>query len=190
MSTDPTTYCQYVGYVNSNTFSLGTLNIFERSCMFRGVQTTPVAEKYAGTMYRGWNANFEFAYRVNWVGTPVNGAIGWDIVIPQSGWNVKAWTPGGGGTKDEYSQPLKHENSKIANPLALPTGVTAGQKVAAMVRIVDPDGGAAIQRAAGMPIPLNDDGSGRDAAASPPVLVYRYQTQNSMSFSSFGLRLT
>lgn len=190
---DPTLNCQYAGYVNSNEIRLGSLTMPPRSCMFRGVQTTPSNEQYGGIIYRGWRATYEFAYRVNWVGDPVNEAIGWDVLQPQTGLNVKAWNPAAPpANADNYTQPLKKdkdsEGFSILEPLALPDGISAGDKVRAQIRIAAPDG-KVTQRPSAQPIPLNDDGSGRAEAANPKVLLYRYQVQNDINFDILGIRL-
>jgi hypothetical protein len=189
-SSDPTRHCLYAGYVNSNSIKLGSLTMFARSVMLRGVQTQPVVEHWGEKIYRGWKASYEFAFRVNWVGAPYNVAIGWDILQPQSGFNVKAWTPNFvPADTDNYSQPLKHENYAIKEPLSLPDGISAGQKVRSMIRVHESESGKTSQRPSAQPIPLNDDGSGRSDSASPPVIVHRYQVQNDIDFSFFGLRL-
>lgn len=189
---DPTRHQLYAGYVNTNPIQLGSLAMFPRSCMFRGVQTSPAVEHWGDNTFRGWKASYEFAFRVNWMGTPYNTAIGWDIAVPQSGFNVKAWTPNFVQPDlDNYSQPLKKNTDgvSILEPLALPSQVSVGQKMRAMVRIAAEDG-KTTQRPSAQPIPLNNDGSGRIDTADPPVIVHRYQVQNDIDFNLFGLRLT
>jgi hypothetical protein len=191
--TDPTEHCQYAGYVNSNQIRLGSLTMEPRSCMFRGVQTSPAVELHGGDLFRGWRASFEFAYRVNWVGAPINAAIGWDVLQPQTGFNVKAWIPNFVVVDtDNYSQPLRKNNESegfsILEPLALPEGIAIGDKVRAQIRIAAPDG-KVTQRPSAQPIPLNDDGSGRSESANPKVLLYRYQVQKDIDFGILGIRL-
>lgn len=193
---DPTRHCALSGYVNSNAIQLGSLSMFPRSCMFRGVQTTPAVEHWGDITLRGWRASYEFAFRVNYVGAPVDAAIGWDIVVPQSGFNVLAWAPTApngsqvANNRDDFGQPLDHDNQQIKIPVALPGTISAGNKVRAHIRVFSGEGGRASQRPSAQPIALNDDGAARSPVASPPVLVYRYQVQNDIDFSAFGLRLT
>lgn len=187
---NPTTSSTLVGYVNRLQLDIGILSMKPRTVMFRGVQKTPAVEQYGGVLYRGYNATYEFVYRRNWVGDPINDEIGWDVLQPQTGFNVKAWTPEfvgpGAADKDNYSQPLKKdkdsEGFSILEPLALPEGVNVGDKVRAQIRIAAPDG-KTTQRPSAQPIPLNDDGSGRSESAEPKVLVYRYQIYETSDFN-------
>lgn len=187
---DPTRHQLYAGYVNTNPIQLGSLAMFPRSCMFRGVQTSPSVEHWGNKTFRGWKASYEFAFRVNWIGSPFNTAIGWDIAVPQTGFNVRTWLPSSGGVIDQYSQPLKHSDGAIATPLALPEGSFVDQKARAHVRVFESQNGKTSQRPSAQPIALNDDGTGRSLSASPPVIVHRYQVQNDIDFTLFGLRLT
>lgn len=193
---DPTRHQLYAGYVNTQPIQLGSLSMFPRSCMFRGVQTAPAVEHWGNNTFRGWRASYEFAFRVNWMGEPFDTAIGWDIAVPQSGFNVKAWTPLApngsqvANNRDDFGQPLRHENYQIRIPVALPEGISVGEKVRAHVRVFEGENGKVTQRPSAQPIALNDDGAARSPVASPPVLVYRYQVQNDIDFSLFGLRLT
>jgi hypothetical protein len=189
---DPTRHCTYAGYVNSNPITLGSLVMFPRSLMFRGVQTQPAVERWGDMTYRGWKANYEFAFRVNYVGAPFNTSIGWDIILPQSGFNTLAWAPPGNATQDVFGQPLDWtRDPKVRVPLALPPGVVVGQKMRACVSITAPNGGGTVQRPSAQPVPLNDDGSVRSRfAPGGSVIVHRYQVQNDIDFTLFGLRLT
>jgi len=194
---DPTRHCSLTGYVNEKAFAIGTLDIFPRSLMFRGVQCAPAAEKWGDVVYRGWRASYEFAYRVNWIGAPINDKIGWDVAVPQTGFNVLAWTPtapNGSQTannRDDFGQPLDlDESGRIKTPVSLPQGISSGDKVRAHIRVAATTGGGASQRPSAQPIALNDNGAARSPVASPKVLVYRYQVQNEVDFSTFGLRLT
>jgi hypothetical protein len=192
---DPTRHCLFAGCVNSDGFTVGSLSCPPRSVMFRGVQTTPAVDSWGGDQYRGWKASYEFAYRRNFVGNPVNDEIGWDWAQPQVGFNVKAFAPpgvqpAGGDLRDVYGQILRHRDGRIADPLQLPTGVNAGDKVRACIRIFEREDGGATQRPSAQPIAINNDGTPRRDTANPPVLVYRYQVQPDVNFSNFGLRLT
>jgi hypothetical protein len=190
---DPTRHCLFAGAVNQSPLKIGSLSCPSRSVMFRGVQTSPAIETFGGAQYSGWTANYEFAYRRNYVGAPVNAAIGWDWAQPVSGFNVRAFNPGvGGGQSDVFGQPLKHEGGKVVTvpALALPATVSAGDKVRGCVKIFEREDGGVTQRASSQPIALNDDGTPRLSTATPPVNVYRYQVQQEVDFSIFGLRLT
>lgn len=189
---DPTRMCEYVGRVNMNAFQFGSLAILRRFCMFRGVNATPGTIKWGTQVLRGFNTTYEFAYRTNWVGEPINAPIGWDIVVPQSGFNVKAWTPNLVQVDiDNFTQPLRRtsDGASILEPFALPQQVSVGQKMRAMIRVAAEDG-KTIQRPSAQPIPLNDDGSGRSDTATPPVIVHRYQVYDEIDFSLFGLRVS
>lgn len=201
---DITTHCQYVGSVNDEEIRLGSLVMAPHTVMLRGVQAEAVAIPYGDQIYRGFNATYEFAYRENKMQLNIpNGAnnvfdaaIGWDIAVPQTGFNVKAFTPGAGGpTRDPFGQPLKHDNGKIGFedglPL-LPQGITDGDKVRAMVLVYEYEDGGASQTPSAMPIPLNDDGTPRkiDVANNVLPLVYGYQVHNSINITNtLGLRL-
>jgi hypothetical protein len=193
---DPTRHQLYAGYVNSNTIQLGSLTMFPRSVMFRGVQTQPDVQRWGQATLRGWQASYEFAFRVNWVGAPINQAIGWDVLQPQSGFNVRAWTPTTpngsqvANNRDDFGQPLRHDNYSIKIPVALPENVSVGDKMRAHIRVHESEAGKVSQRPSAQPIALNDDGAARSPVADPKVLVYRYQVQNDIDFSGFGLRLT
>lgn len=196
-TTDPSKYALYAGTVNKNQANFGSLTCPPRSLMFRGVTMRPVIESFGSLLYRGWMGTFEFAYRRNYTlyhntsGTETPGPIGWDIVVPQTGFNVKAFTPSAATNIQEvYGQPLKHEDGKIATPLALPANVSAGDKVRAMVKVFEYVSGGASQTPSAQPIPINNDGSPRIDTASPKVLVYRYQLYEEYDFDNFNLRLT
>jgi hypothetical protein len=59
-----------------------------------------------------------------------------------------------------------------------------------MVMVFEYENGGASQLPSAQPIPINDNGRPRIDTASPKVLVYRYQVQDEIDFSQFGLRLT
>lgn len=188
---DPTRHCRYAGYVNDPPFQLGSLYCDLRTVMFRGVSCQPAVESWGTLVYRGWKASYEFLYRPNWVNG--RGQVGWDILIPQSGFNVRAFTPPGNNNRDTYAQPLKHSAGRIGfdNGLPLlPSGVNDGDKVRAMIRVHEYEDGGVSQTPSAQPIPLNDDGTPRSSTADPKVIVNRYQVQESTNFlTTFGLRL-
>jgi hypothetical protein len=193
---DPTRHCLRAGRVNREAITLGSLSMQPRSVMFKGVQTQPALEQWGTVLYRGWKASYEFAFRSNWVGSPVNRFIGWDVVQPQSGFNVKTHTPLGpngsqvANDRDDFGQPLRHKDYQIQIPVALPDGVGVGEKVRAHVRVYEGEEGKVSQRPSAQPIALNDDGTARSPFASPKVLIHRYQVQDDYDFTNFGLRLT
>ena len=191
---DPLAKVLHVGKVNQEQFKVGSLLCFPRSVMFRGIQCTPSVEAFGSQLYRGFNVSYEFAFRANNVaGIGTNQAVqqvGWDIVVPHTGMNVKAFDPADAENRDPYGQPLNHENFKIKTPLELFTGVAPGDKVPAMVKVFSYEGGGASQVRASMPIPLNTDGKPRSVDADPKVLVYRYRVHEEINFkNTFGLRL-
>jgi hypothetical protein len=204
---DPTRNCERVGSVNEKDFRIGELNCKKHTLMLRGITAQPAVESYNGVTYRGWNANYEFAYRRNHVKGIESGAsrfgfavattdedIGWDIAVPETGFNVLAFNPAAPrDDQDIFGQPLKHENRKIVDdPYALFNGVQAGDRVRAMVKVFEYDDGGASQTPSAQPIPLNPDGTPRksfgDDAASPPVIVRRYLIYDEYDFRNFNLR--
>lgn len=175
--TDPFRFIQYGGYVNDRPLQIATLECGRRTIMFRGVSRRPYTESWGGQLYRGYMASYEFLYRPD----------KWDLKIPQTGRNVFAFNPAAAAVdQDAYGVPLMHTNGKIAIPLALPTNVAAGQKVQAMVRVQEFDGGGVAQTVAGAPVPLNDDGTPRLG----DVLVKQYSPNEEIDFAgTFGLRI-
>lgn len=195
-SSDPTNNVTQAGCVNKNEFWIGSLWCFRRSVMFRGVTSRPAVESWGGDLYRGWICTYEFAFQKNfvvdlWDGNATYDAdIGWDLAVPQTGFNVLAFNPAGVAANQEvYGQPLKHRENKILQPLDLPDNVNAGDKVRAMVLVHEFEAGGASQLPCAQPIPLNDDGSPRKHTAVPPVLVYRYNPNPEYDFTNFNLRL-
>jgi len=205
---DPTRHCLYGGYVNEEVMNLGSLVMQPHTVMFRGVTSQPSVESWGGGTWRGWKATYEFAYKRNrtnvFIGlAEVDIDLGWDIAVPQTGFNVLAFSPPGDGfDDDQFGQPLKHgdENSndatlrqfagRIISPPALADGVSPGDKVRAMVKVFSYRGGGASQTPSASPIPLNDNGRPRRANALPKVLVYGYQVQPSINLTQqLGLRL-
>lgn len=189
---DPTQHVLLSGMVNLRPFKIGSFIGPERTVMFRGVQTQAVVEAWRDRIFRGWKATYEFVYKKNFAGDSL-GDIGWDIALPQTGFNVKAFVPPGGGNDDPFGQPLKHADGKIGfegGVPFLPIGINSGDKVRAMVKVFEYENGGASQLPSAQPIPLNDNGRPRKDTASPKVLLYRYQVQPSYDFALFNLRLT
>jgi hypothetical protein len=186
-----TIFAQYVGHVNSETMNLGSYATYQpNTVMFRGVEATPHVEKFGDLTYRGFTNVYEFSYRLNWVFGL--GACGWDSVVIVEGYNCKAFTPSLVQTNnDNFGQPLKHTSRKIATPLALADGVTVGQKVRAMVTIVDVEEGGAMQTQSAMPIALNEDGTPRLLSDSREPIVWRRQIQPDVNLTqTLQLRLS
>lgn len=192
---DPTEHNLFGGYINDEELQLGTLTMKPHTVMFRGVQSQPHVESWGGEMRRGWKANYEFTFKRNRTKIMIPGGeeqgvdLGWDVAIPQTGFNVKAFAPPGGGDDEAFGQPLKHgdESSEFAGrieePLTLPAGVAANDKVRAMVKVFSYQGGGASQAPSASPIPLNDNGRPRKDTANPKVLVYGYQVQPSTNLT-------
>ena len=192
---DPLRHCLHVGKVNDENLRIGSLFCVIRTLMFRGVSAQPTVESWGDLVFRGWKTTYEFSYRANWtrLGGGAEIPIGWDIAVPQTGFSVRAFTPGGGNADDWYGQPLKHAAGRIGFdngiPL-LPSGVTDGDKVRAMVRVHEYEDGGVSQTPSAQPIPLNNNGRPRHAAMNPSVLVYQYQIYEELDFmGTFGLRI-
>lgn len=200
---DPTQHNLYGGYINDEEMRLGSLVMPPHTVMFRGVSSQPHVESWDATFFRGWKSTYEFAFKRNrtkvyFVGggeTEVD--LGWDIAVPMTGFNVLAFTPPGDAAFDDpYGQPLDHGKDdsqyagRIKEPLALPPGVAAGDKVRAMVKVFSYSGGGASQAPSASPIPMSPDGRPRKGTASPKVLVYGYQVQPSINLTqTLQLRL-
>jgi len=193
----PTAKLQHVGKVNSNQGSFGSLSLFPRSTLFRSCNIEQYIESWGGSTYRGFTVTYEFAYRKNRQNisqtpeaSPTATDIGWDIAMPQTGFNVRAFDPSLPlGTREIYGQPLRHYQGKIVPPLLLPENVSVGDKVRAMVKVMDFQEGGVSQTPSAQPVALNDDGTPRSSNASPKVLVYRYGQHEQFDFTTLGLRL-
>jgi len=201
---DPTTNVQHVGKINELAFQVGSLLCLPHTLMLRGITAQPAVESWGGAVYRGWNATYEFAYRANlvrglWWETDaairaVEQEIGWDIAVPETGFNVIAFPPGQPrDDQDVFGQPLKHKDGKIdTNPLQLADGTAAGDRVRAMVKVSDFQDGGTSQAPSAQPVALNEDGTPRksfgDGAADPPVIIKRYRVYDTYQYSNFNLR--
>lgn len=196
---DPTGKIQHVGKVNSNQGSFGQLSLPPRSALFKACNIEQHVESWGGLTFRGFMVSYEFAYRKNRQNisqspsaSPTATDIGWDIAMPQTGFNVKAFSDidnAAFASRDPYGQPLKHEAGKVKTPLALPDNVSGGDKVRAMVKIMEYQEGGASQTPSAQPVALNDDGTPRSPTATPKVLVYRYGQHEQFDFTTLGLRL-
>jgi hypothetical protein len=191
-SQDPTRHALLAGVINDAEVKIGSFEAPTHSLMFRGVQCRPVVEPWGGSIRRGWTASYEFLYRKGFAGKEDAGGlgdIGWNLGVPQTGLNVKAFSPPGGASQDVFGQPLKHENYKIKEPYALPDNIDDGDRVRGMVLVHEYENGGASQSPCAQPIPINDDGTPRREDADPKVIVYQYQVQDEYDFTKFGLRL-
>jgi hypothetical protein len=195
--TPGTTFSEYCGHVNSETMNLGTyMWCAPHTVMFRGVEATPHVESFGDMVYRGFMNSYEFAYRVNKSEAPgAAGDYGWDLAVPLTGFNCKAFNPAQpGNDKDPYAVPLKREgeegNGPILQPLALQDGVLAGQRVRALVRVAGA-GKVVLQNQSAQPVPLNEDGTPRAENANPKVIIWRVSTQPEINLTqTLNLRLT
>lgn len=192
-ATDPTGKLQHVGKVNSNSGTFGSLSLFPRSTLFKACNIEQHVESWGGLLYRGFMVSYEFAYRKNpqRLGSAgITSDIGWDIAVPQTGFNVYAFNPPGDLTQEVFGQPLKHSSGKVVIPVSLPDNVTAGEKVRAMVKVMEYQEGGASQTPSAQPVALNDDGTPR--SSNPPgekVIVYRRGQHDEFNFATLNLRL-
>lgn len=196
---DPTVHLMHAGCVNAELIRLGSLQMQPGSVMFRGVQFKPTVESWGDITYRGWTASYEFAYRRNFVeglydpstDTTYSEAIGWDLAIPQTGFNVICHLDN--PNVEKAGMPLKHLAGKIENwpnGVALPTNVVAGQKARGMVLVHEYENGGASQLPCAQPIPLNEDGSPRIHTATPQIILKRWRANEMINFTNtFQLRL-
>ena len=176
----------YCGYVNSDGFTFSNLSIGVHCCMLQSISSNAVVEQFGDVTFRGFKVSFGFAVRAHWTLTR-NGfqAIGWDMAVPQTGFNIKNSNSGGA---DQETLMWEMDDFKVKMPLVL---VKPGQRVPAQVTIAAGNGSWA-QRPASRPVALNDDGTPRSPSASPPVLINRICIQPEMAFgtnfSNFGIR--
>lgn len=194
---DPLRNNYAVGCINSNSLRISNSLFCEpATVMLRGIQADPTVESWGNQVFRGWKTRYEFLFKRNPAmlannSGEYNEEIGWDVAVPQTGFNVKAFAPNAGvANADIYGQPLKHSAGKIIGPpFLLPDNINAGDKVRAMVKVFEYENGGASQAPSAQPIPLNDDGTPRDYIASPKVLIYRYRVYREYNFNSLNLRL-
>jgi hypothetical protein len=179
-----TVRAEHCGKINDEVMSLGSYLTCQRhTVMFRGVEAAPHVETFGTTTYRGFMNSYEFMYRPNFIDG--DGEIGWDVLVPLSGFNCKAFTPNLVQTaRDNYAIPLKREGEygPVIVPLALQDGVTAGEKVRAMVRVSGSEKNISQQPSA-QPIPLNEDGTPRSENSDPKVILWRRQVQTAINLT-------
>jgi hypothetical protein len=197
---DPTRHLAHAGSVNSETIALGSLSMKPGTVMFRGISNEPVVEAWGGLVYRGWKATYEFAYRRNTTRVRIGSVtleadIGWDVAVPVTGFNCRAFAPNtAAADEDIWGQPLQHKGGKVVPPLLLPTGVDAGERVRAMVKVFEYEDGGTSQTPSASPVPLKLNGrplkthdANGDLVNRP--LVYAYKVQPAINITqTLGLR--
>jgi hypothetical protein len=198
---DPLRHNDRAGEVNKFQLTIKSLLMEPRTLMFRGVSCQPAVESWGDLLYSGWNATYEFLYKPNSTEVFIPGVlanpgivqieqIGWDIAVPQTGFNVITFNPAApNADQDPYGQPLEFDDDGAVqtNPLALPQGLAVGSKARAMVRI--PFSKKFSLNPSASPIPLNLDGTPRINTANPPVIVLRTQVQDESDFKTVFSRL-
>jgi hypothetical protein len=183
---DQTKYSQYVGMVNSNVGKLGSLDLFERSVLFRGVSFKPHIEQFGKKTWRGWLGTFEFSYKYNY-NNYLGLALGWDIALPISGYNIINNGLGNGNVEQGALHLELTDAGSVKgwpNAVALAAG-TQGKKLPANVLLNDRTN-KVTQRSAAMPVALNVDGTPRKATLDP--LVFRFQMYKDFNMTLLGLR--
>lgn len=212
---DPTRLIRYAGYVNEETVNLGNLVMTPGTVLFRGISSQPANEFWGDRLFRGWTTTFEFAYRRNTTKVGISGAnleadIGWDIAIPVTGFNVRAFNPANAAAdEDVFGQPLRHGPTDPDDPdfdpefagriiddpaPLLPKGTLAGDRVRAMVKVFSYKGGGTSQLPSAQPVPLKLNGrplKTHDANGNliNRPLVFAYRVQPTVNFiNTFGIR--
>lgn len=186
-TSDPTIHSRFVGHINSDQLRIGSLTILPHELMLKNVSVRPVMESHGSIVYRGYNVDYKFLHRVNYASVSLTEGIGswpgyteipigWDIAVPVEGRNVLAFNPAAANAwEDPYGQPLKMEDGLVASPLALASGVTAGTRQRAHVRIAASDGNGSSLAAASAPVALNANGTPRLVSNLLPPIVWAYQ---------------
>lgn len=219
--TDPTRHATLVGHINEKEVRIGSLTIKPHQLLFTSLESSAVAENYGGSISRGWRVQYNFAYKRNTTiidlpkggpgGAPkrqVSVDIGWDIAVPQTGFNVLSFDPQAGirADQDVFGQPLRHgkreteDYAQIIPPARggylLSEGLAAGDKARAMVRVFSYSNGGSSQAPSAQPIPLNDDGTPRKLKLDGPEadrilpIVYAYQVYDAEDLAArLALRL-
>ena len=188
---DQTVFSSAVGKVNSNQGRLGSLSLFPRSVLFRGVSFKPHAELVGKRMWRGWLGSFEFSFKPNF-NNLLNAYLGWDIAVPLSGLNCKNSFAGQDVEKGACQLVLENEGTGAIknwpNPQLVPDLVDEKVRANVLIKVSTDGGTRASQRPSASPVPLNENGTPRSSKANPPVLVRRYQIYDTFDMSTLGLR--
>jgi hypothetical protein len=194
---DPLLNNQWVGYINSEPFQVGSLGILRHTLLLRGISSKPHVETFGDQTFRGWMATYEFSHRENY--TKINDAVecspGWDRLQIVEGYNVMN-VAGAENRADVDSDglALEHANYEVVVPRKI-VAALVGKKSKAMVAIPSVDArGGMFQRPASSPIALNSDGTPRlinpNVAGALDPTILRYQVQNEIDFAILNLRLT
>jgi len=190
----------YCGYVNSDAFNFSNLSVGIHCCMLQSISSSAVVEQFGDTTFRGFKVTFCFAVRAHWTITRDGfQAIGWDMAVPQTGFNIINYGLSSPDQVDIESLTLQHDESgKVQlNSEGTPQTYAFGtqtKRTRAMVTVPASQGGWT-QRPSAQPVALNDDGTPRNTRAFPisqKVLINRICIQPEMAFgsnfSNFGIR--
>lgn len=194
---DPLLNNQWVGYINSEPFQIGSLGIQRHTLMLRGISSKPHVETFGEQTFRGWMATYEFSHRENL--TKIDGTVtcspGWDRLQIVEGYSVMN-VAGAENRADVDSDglALEHANYEVVVPRKI-VAALIGKKSKAMIAIPSVDArGGMFQRPASSPIALNSDGTPRlinpNVAGALDPTILRYQVQNDVDFAVLNLRLT
>lgn len=195
--TDQSAMLEYAGHVNSDEFTFSGLSVGLHQCMLQSVNSRAVVEQFGASLFRGFIVSFVFAIRRHYTFTR-NGveAVGWDMAIPQTGFNIIN-SRFGDSAVDQQALVCEHEDGKVkrnfvTGSTTTPAEGTDGKKVRGMVSI-PAGGGGFTQLPCSQPIALNDDGTPRNTVTqTPKVLINRLCLQPEATFgnnfSSFGIR--
>lgn len=187
----------YCGYVNSDAFTFSNLSVGIHCCMLQSISSSAVVEQFGNATFRGFKVTFGFAVRAHWTITRHGfQAIGWDMAVPQTGFNIINYGLASPNEVDVEALTLQHEESgKVqlnsdGTPQTYAFG-TQTKRTRAMVTVPASQGGWT-QRPSAQPVALNDDGTPRSRSQTPRVLINRICIQPEMAFgsnfSNFGIR--
>ena len=199
---DETNKMGLVGYVNSDVFFFSALTIGAHCCMLQGVTSNPIVERFGDDTFRGFRVQYTFAVRRHDTITRDGyEPVGWDLVIPQTGFNVIN-SGLGRSDVDQYALSLTHKDGKIMKFNGAPFLAfgSEGIKARAMVAVPAQSEGdettfGTVQRPSSQPVALNDDGTPRNTQTqNPQVLINRACLQPEMefrnNFAAFGIRIS
>jgi hypothetical protein len=190
----------YCGYVNSDIFTFSSLSVGIHCCMLQSISSQAVVEQFGNATFRGFKVTFGFAVRAHWTITREGfQAIGWDMAVPQTGFNIINYGLASPNEVDVETLTLQHEETgKVQlNSAGTPQTYAFGtglKRTRAMVTVPASQGGWT-QRPSAQPVALNDDGTPRNTRTPPvaqKVLINRICIQPEMAFgnnfSNFGIR--
>jgi hypothetical protein len=193
-----TIYARHCGKINSEPMNLGSfLSCGKHTVMFKGVEAAPHVETFGITVYRGFMNSYEFMYRPHFVDG--YGEVGWDILIPHTGFNCKAFNPSAprnpgnpAGGQDPYALPLKRDGEfgAFLQPLELQerdasgrnARIQIGEKVRAMVKVSGYEKNIS-QLPSAQPVALNEDGTPRSDQEDKKVVLWQRGTQDRADLS-------